>query len=145
MIRPARPADRDALRELQTNLREPNPALLAYAVEGPPLVLVSTVSGTPVGYLVAVYDEEAGYVAEIAVAPAHRREGRARRLLTATFDRLRSEGCSDVRLTVHPEDGPARRLYESLGFEEVGREAAYYDDGREGIVMGRGLNSGPEP
>ena len=144
MIRPARPDERERLRELQTHLREPNPALLDYAVEGPPLVLVSTASepdagGTPVGYLVAFHDEEAGYVAEVAVAPTHRREGRARRLLAATFDRLRAEGCSRVRLTVHPENDPARRLYESLGFEEEYREAEYYADGSEGIVLGREL------
>ncbi|MFC4550855.1 MULTISPECIES: GNAT family N-acetyltransferase [Halorussus] len=139
MIRDARPSDREQLRALQTNLREPNPALLAYAVEGPPLVLVSAVDGTPAGYLVAFYDGESGYVAEIAVSPTHRREGRATQLLLATFDRLRSEGCSEVRLTVHPEDAPARRLYESAGFEEVGRESDYYADGSDGIVMGRNV------
>lgn len=145
MIRLARPADRDRLRDLQTNLREPNPALLAYAIEGPPLVFVSVTpdadqqAGRPVGYLVAFYDEDTGYVAEIAVAPAHRREGRARDLLGAAFDRLRDEGCSEVRLAVHPEDDPARRLYASLDFEEVGREDEYYDDGSEAIVMNRKL------
>ncbi|PSQ49397.1 N-acetyltransferase [Halobacteriales archaeon SW_6_65_15] len=139
MIRPARSDERDQLRELQTHLREPNPPLLDYAVEGPPLVLVSTENDVPVGYLVAFHDEEAGYVAEITVAPERRREGRARRLLGAAFDRLRSEGCSRVRLAVHPGNDPARRLYESLGFEEESREEEYYADGSEGIVLGRGL------
>jgi ribosomal-protein-alanine N-acetyltransferase len=141
MIRLARSADRATLRELQTNLREPNPALLAYAIEGPPLVLVSITASndTPVGYLVAFYDEESGYVAEIAVAPTHRREGRARDLLGATFDHLHDEECSEIRLAVHPKDAPARRLYESVGFEEIDREEEYYDDGSEAIVMGREL------
>lgn len=139
MIRNARPADRDRLRDLQTNLREPNPALLDYAIEGPPVVLVSVnIHDEPVGYLVAFYDE-VGYVAEIAVTPAHRREGRARGLLGAVFDRLRAEGCSALRLTVHPEDAPARQLYESMGFEEVGREESYYGDGKDGITMQREL------
>jgi len=141
VIRPARPADRERLRDLQTNLREPNPPLLDYAVDGPPVVLVSTASNTPVGYLVAFHDGETGYVAEIAVAPTHRREGRARRLLSAAFDHLRSEGCSEIRLTVHPENDPARQLYESLGFGEVGREGDYYEDGSEGIVLGRELRA----
>lgn len=146
MIRPARPGERERLRELQSHLREPNPPLLDYAVEGPPLVLVSTVAeDVPVGYLVAFYDSEPGhdagaaYVAEIAVAPEHRREGRARRLIAATFGRLRDEGCSRIRLAVHPENEPARRLYESLGFEEVRREADYYADGSEAIVLERDL------
>jgi ribosomal-protein-alanine N-acetyltransferase len=139
VIRPARLDERERLHALQSNLREPNSALLAYAVEGPPLVLVATENGVPVGYLVAFYDDEGGYVAEIAVAPAHRREGRAKRLLTTIFDRLRNEGCSRVRLAVHPENEAARELYQSLGFEEVYREDEYYDDGSEGIVLGREL------
>ena len=139
MIRLARPDDRERLRELQSHLREPNPPLLNYAIDGPPLVLISDENGTPVGYLVAFYTDEAGYVAEIAVAPEHRREGRARRLLVTAFDRLREEGCSRIRLAVHPENEPARRLYQSLGFEEAGREEEYYADGSEAIVMERTL------
>ncbi|WP_135828151.1 GNAT family N-acetyltransferase [Halorussus halobius] len=139
MIRAAEAGDRERLRAIQTNLREPNPALLAYAVDGPPLVLVSTAEGTPVGYLAAFHDDETGYVAEIVVEPAHRRAGRAKRLLAAACDRLRAAGCSEIRLTVHPDNDAARRLYESLGFAEVGRVADYYEDGSEGITMSREL------
>ncbi|WP_435175527.1 GNAT family N-acetyltransferase [Halorussus sp. AFM4] len=140
MIRPARAADRERLGEIQTALREPNPALLTYAADGPPLVLVSTTpDDEPVGYLVAFHDETVGYVAEIAVEPLHRREGRARRLLAAAFEGLRDAGCSRVRLTVHPANGAARGLYESVGFEAVGREPDYYDDGSAGVTMERAL------
>lgn len=158
MIRTAQPDDRDRLRDLQSHLREPNPPLLEYAVEGPPLVLVSTARReTPrtgsgeerpatddatddlAGYLVAFRNEEAGYVAELVVAPDYRREGRARRLLAVAFDRLRDEGCSRVRLAVHPEDEPAQRLYDSMGFEEVGREENFYADGSESRVLNRDL------
>ncbi|WP_276302066.1 GNAT family N-acetyltransferase [Halorussus lipolyticus] len=140
MIRPAEPADRETLREVQTHLREPNPPLLDYAIEGPPLTLVTTApDDTPVGYLVAFYDDEAGYVAELVVAPDYRREGRARRLLGGAFDRLRDAGCSRIRLAVHPDNDAARTLYESLGFADVGREEDHYDDGREAIVMTRDL------
>jgi ribosomal-protein-alanine N-acetyltransferase len=140
VIRPARPADSERLREIQCHLREPNPPLLDYAVDGPPIVLVSaTPDDRPAGYLVAFHDGEAGYVAEIVVAPEHRREGRARRLLLGAFDALRTEGCAEIRLAVHPENDPARRLYESLGFEAVGREEEYYEDGSAAITMGRDL------
>ncbi|MFC7082417.1 GNAT family N-acetyltransferase [Halorussus caseinilyticus] len=139
MIRLARSDDRDALREIQNTLREPNPALLVYAINGPPVVFVSTADDAPVGYLVAFYDDEAGYVAEIAVAPERRREGRARRLLGAAFDHLRDAGCARMRLSVHPENDAARSLYGSIGFAEVGREDDYYDDGSEAITMARDL------
>ena len=140
MIRPARAADRERLREIQAHLREPNPSLLSYAVDGPPVVLASTTpDDDPVGYLVAFHDETVGYVAEIAVLPENRRQGRARRLLAAAFERLRDAGCSRVRLTVHPANDAARRLYESVGFEEVGREADYYADGSDAMTMERDL------
>lgn len=143
MIRTARPDDRPRLRDLQTHLREPNPPLLDYAVEGPPIVLVSTATDDTTddlaGYLVAFHDDEAGYVAELVVTPDHRREGRAKRLLAVAFDRLRDEGCSRVRLAVHPEAEPARRLYESMGFEEVGYEESFYADGSAARVLNREL------
>ena len=150
MIRPARPDDGERLREIQATLREPNPPLLDFALDGSALVLVATARRTdsdgrapggdvPVGYLLAFDEDETAYVAEIAVFPTHRREGRASNLLTAAFDRLRERGCSQVTLSVHPENEAARRLYEAVGFEVRGREEAYYADGSDAIVMGRDL------
>jgi ribosomal-protein-alanine N-acetyltransferase len=157
VIRRARPEDRERLREVQTHLREPNPPLLDYAIDGPPLTLVSTArreaprSGSgeerlattsdddPVGYLVAFHDDETGYVAEIVVTPAYRREGRARRLLAAAFDSLREAGGDRIRLAVHLDNDAARILYESMGFEEVSREEGHYEDGSDAIVMSRDL------
>lgn len=51
-VRPARPADRPALRRLQATLPEPAPRLLAYGLDAGG-VLVSD-AGRPVGYLLAV-------------------------------------------------------------------------------------------
>ncbi|WP_135853060.1 GNAT family N-acetyltransferase [Halorussus salinus] len=140
MIRLARPEDRATLREIQTHLREPNPALLSYAIDGPPVVLVSTTPEEDLGgYLVALHDDETSYVAEIVVAPEYRREGRARRLLAAAFDLLREQDCTTVRLSVHPDNDAGSLLYESMGFEKVGREDDYYDDGSAAITMQRDL------
>jgi ribosomal-protein-alanine N-acetyltransferase len=139
VIRAAVPDDRPRLRELQRHLREPNPPLLSYAIDGPPVALVSVADGQPAGYLVAFHDGEAGYVAELVVAPAHRRAGRARRLLAAAFDRLRAAGCPRVRLAVHPENDAGSALYESMGFEEVGRDPDFYADGSDARVLGRRL------
>ncbi|WP_134671300.1 GNAT family N-acetyltransferase [Halorussus marinus] len=139
MIRTAVAADEPRLRELQGHLREPNPPLLSYAIDGPPITLVSVADGEPAGYLVAFHDGEAGYVAELVVAPARRREGRARRLLAGAFDALRAAGCSRVRLAVHPENDAGSALYESMGFEEVGRDPAFYADGSDARVLGRRL------
>ena len=150
MIRDARPDDLPRLRRVREWLPEPTPQLLEYAVDGPPLVLVSTAAGdaagtaaasadAPVGYALVVPGGEAAYVAELAVEPARRRERRARRLLETAFDRLRERDCSRVTLAVRPDAGPARALYDSLGFVERGREADYYADGADAVLLVRDL------
>lgn len=139
MIREATADELPHLQRLREFLAEPTPQLLEYAVDGPPLVLVSTATGTPVGYALVVVHDDAGYVAELVVAPSHRREGRARRLLSTAFDRLRERGCSRVTLSVRPDAAPARALYESLGFEERDRQADYYADGADALVLAREL------
>jgi ribosomal-protein-alanine N-acetyltransferase len=131
VIRPARPADRPALSRLQTHLREPSPRLLDAAVgsgEGdapaPATVLVSTADSDPVGYLLAVPGDGTTYVAELVVAPAHRREGRARSLLGACI-----RDAERVTVTVAPENEAATALYRSLGFERVRRLPDFFADG----------------
>jgi ribosomal-protein-alanine N-acetyltransferase len=139
VIRDATADDRPHLQRLREFLPEPTPRLLEYAVDGPPLVLVSTAAGTPVGYALVFATDDAAYVAELVVDPARRREGRARRLLSTVFDRLRERGCSSLTLAVRPDADAARTLYASLGFEERDREKNYYADGADALVLGRDL------
>ena len=94
--------------------------------------------GLPVGYVLATTGPETAHVAELVVAPAHRREGRGRRLLTAALARLRETGAARVELAVAPDNDAARRLYESVGFEESRREEGYYEDG-PAVLMARAL------
>jgi ribosomal-protein-alanine N-acetyltransferase len=49
-------------------------------------------------------------------------EGVGRALTTWTVEQARMLGCAAVRLTVYAANVPARRLYESLGFVEHGRQ-----------------------
>lgn len=130
MIRETHPADRPALERLQQLLPESAPALFSEAAGGE--VLVSTVpfpdSGAdiPAGYLLWVPGEPV-YVAETVVEPAHRREGRGRRLFEALFDRL-SEG-SEVELRVAADNEVAQQLYRDLGFECVETIPDAYESG----------------
>lgn len=85
---------------------------------------MSVADGTPVGYVLPVGRGDSDrHVAELVVAPAHRREGRARRLL----ERVLADG-ERVTLLVHPDNDGARSLYESLGFEYVARRPEFYAD-----------------
>ncbi|WP_253736428.1 GNAT family N-acetyltransferase [Halohasta salina] len=130
LVRPARPADAAALRRLQSLLIEPSPELLSTALaersESLPIrtatLLVSpTADDRPVGYLLAVGSDPT-HVAELAVDPRFRREGRARALLATA--------CGDAdAVTVHvaADNEPARSLYEEFGFVETGRSADRFD------------------
>lgn len=123
VIRVGRPADEPALSRLQGHLREPSPRLLNHGL-AVGSVSVSVADGEPVGYVLPVGQGDGDrHVAELVVAPAHRREGRARRLLERTL----ASG-ERVTLLVHPDNDAARSLYESLGFEYVARRPGFYDD-----------------
>lgn len=71
-----------------------------------------------------------GFVFTVYVAPAHRRQGLAERLLRALIDEA-GEGLAAIMLTVNAESDAARRLYEKLGFRRYGTEPrALFVDGR---------------
>ncbi len=138
-IRVGRPSDEPALRGLQRALREPSPDLLAHGLRvGGVAVSVAedrsadaahSVVDRPVGYVLHVGGDNR-HVAELVVAPAFRREGRARRLLRHVC-RVADGG---VTLLVHPDNEPARALYDSLGFDVIDRRPDFYDDA-DALVM----------
>lgn len=131
MIRPATPADRGPLTRLQSRLPEPSPDLLDAALDDAaptPAALVSTADGeggTPVAFLLAVAGDGTTYVAELVVAPAHRREGRARALLAACAERTDDA----LTVTVAPDNEAARALYRDCGFEKRERLPDFFDGG----------------
>lgn len=57
------------------------------------------------------------FVVNVAVAPAHRGQGVARRLFACAVEAARSKGIRHVRLFVNPINQDAYRLYTGLGFE----------------------------
>ena len=139
-VRRARPTDAERLHELQSLLREPSPDLLEYGLAvGSALVSVRVPDDPPdeervVGYLLAVDSPErpGTHLAELAVDPDRRREGRGRGLLLAAVD----DADGPVTLQVHPDNDAARALYETVGFVVVDRRSGFYDDG-DALVLRR--------
>lgn len=135
-IRAARPADADRIRELQSHLRQPNPELLEYGLAMESVRVSIANSGTAndtapnervVGYLLPVDapNRPGVHLAELVVAPARRREGRASELLhTVVRDASRP-----VTLQTHPDNEAALALYKGLEFTVVDRRPDAYDDG----------------
>ena len=89
-----------------------------------------------VGYLClwAVADEV--HVTNLAVHPEWRGEGIGRLLLGTLLAYHRGQGARRAFLEVRPENAEARRLYEGLGFQEVGRRRGYYvDTGEDALLL----------
>lgn len=85
---------------------------------------VAEVDGTPVGYGMWAVLEGTATVVTLHVSPAHRRSGLGRRLLAVVADDVRRSGHDVLVLGVHRHN-PARRLYESAGFQFTGEDGEY--------------------
>ena len=83
-------------------------------------------AGGVLGYVVAWFVADQGEIANIAVAPDQRGHGVGRALLDAALGEAAARGISAVFLEVRDSNQPARELYASRGFEEVGRRRRYY-------------------
>lgn len=97
-----------------------------------------------VGYLClwAVADEI--HVTNLAVDPAWRGEGIGRLLLGTLLVRHRAGGARRAFLEVRPDNVEARRLYEGLGFHQVGRRRGYYvDTGEDALLLEARLDEAP--
>lgn len=96
-------------------------------------------AGRIAGFVVfwSVHDEI--QVLDVAVAPVDQRRGIARRLLVEVERRARERSCVLMTLEVRRTNAPARGLYRSQGFQEVGLRKRYYDDGEDAFVMVKDL------
>ena len=65
------------------------------------------------------------YIERLVVSPSFRRQGMARRLLSAAEDLARDAGKETVGLHVTANNLAALRLYEAEGYEEVSRQRSF--------------------
>ena len=70
---------------------------------------------------------------EIAVAPAHRRRGVARRLVAWLEDTALTAGTFTIALELRAGNAGARAFYAALGYRELARVPGYYQ-GRESAI-----------
>ena len=84
------------------------------------------------------------HVTNLAVDPAWRGEGIGRRLLGTILAYHRAGGARRAFLEVRPDNAWARRLYQRLGFQEVGRRRGYYiDTGEDALLLEARLDEEP--
>lgn len=71
----------------------------------------------------------------VGVVPEARRHGVGKALVDAGHHALGAAEVEAVYLEVAADNTPARRLYERLGYAEVGRRPRYYPSGADAIVL----------
>ena len=82
--------------------------------------LVAWEDGIPVAHVHVDWRHDPPEVQNLFVAETHRRRGIATLLSVAAEERVRERGFAHVALDVDVENGPARALYEKLGYRERG-------------------------
>jgi ribosomal protein S18 acetylase RimI-like enzyme len=106
------------LRDSATRAREAE--LYVAEVIDAPGVPVGTVTFCPQGSpWCELASEGEGEFRMLAVDPAHRRRGVAAALVSTCVERSRELGYRAVVMSSLPEQGPAHRLYERLGFRRT--------------------------
>ena len=90
--------------------------------------------GEVLGYagLHVILDE--GYIDNVAVRPAYRRQGIAEALLDV-FCRFGAANLRFLTLEVRPSNTPAVSLYQKHGFTEAGRRKNYYENPQEDALL----------
>jgi ribosomal-protein-alanine N-acetyltransferase len=98
---------------------------------------VVTVDRQVTGYGVMSVGAGEAHILNLCVAEAFRCRGAGRKLLLCLLERAHAAGMTEAFLEVRPSNTTAIRLYQSLGFEQVGTRRGYYQalTGREDAAV----------
>lgn len=138
-VRLARAADVPAISAIeQRSFSDPWSGTSFEALLGNPVILFALAedaTGNVLGYVVSWYAADEAEIANLAVAPEARRRGTGARLLAAATAEARRRSCRTMFLEVRQSNAGARALYESRGFEQVGRRPRYYREPVEDALV----------
>ena len=99
------------------------------------LWLVALQDGGVVGYVGSQSVLQEADMMNLAVNPAWRKMGVGQQLVEALIARLKAEKTYCITLEVRSSNTPAIRLYEKLGFQQVGRRPGYYQNPKEDALI----------
>jgi len=141
MIRPAAPADVDAVTALEATCQGED-AWSAWLVRdgvegGLPTIryYVAEVDGLVVGYAVASLVGEIAELQRLGVLPAMRRTGVATALLEEVVAQAPATSANRLLLEVRADNTGALAFYAARGFIEIDRRPRYYRDGTTAVVL----------
>jgi [ribosomal protein S18]-alanine N-acetyltransferase len=91
-----------------------------------PARLLCDPTGALLGYFVAMVGVDEMHLLNITVAPGAQGRGHARFLIGALLDLCRAHAARELWLEVRESNARARRIYERMGFVQVGVRKGYY-------------------
>ena len=97
--------------------------------------LVALEGETVAGYIGSQTVMEETDMMNVAVHPDFRRKGIAEALVDGLVAALKEKGSRCLTLEVRASNEPAIRLYEKLGFAQIGRRPKYYRNPREDALI----------
>jgi len=99
--------------------------------------------GILAGYLLAWRLDHEWHLGNLAIAPAHQRQGIGRFLLGTLVKEADAAGDVAITLEVRPSNFAAQELYRRFGFRAVALRRGYYQDtGEDALVMMRDPRAG---
>lgn len=87
------------------------------------------------GFVIARCGVDEWEIENVVVAREEQRRGMGSALVSQLLHEARDSGITSVLLEVRPSNAAARRLYEKLGFSEVGRRPDYYREPSEDALL----------
>lgn len=102
---------------------------------GKGIFLVAEQDGAAVGYVGCQTVLDEGYITNVAVSPACRRQDIGRALVRALASHARGQGLTFVTLEARASNAPAIALYEGAGFRQVGVRRNFYTAPTEDAVL----------
>lgn len=97
--------------------RDPRASIVRKLSFGDGLFWLAEENARLIGTAMAGYDGHRGWIYSIGVAPALRRQGYARALLTHAEAKLRALGCPKINIQVLSANESALRFWRSVGYE----------------------------
>ncbi len=97
--------------------------------------LVALDGETVIGYVGMMYVLDEGYISNVAVTSAYRRQNIADTLIGELLSRANALELSFVTLEVRESNEPAKALYGKHGFEIVGLRKNYYSKPKEHAIL----------
>ena len=106
------------------------------------IALVAKTDSDIAGFIIAQVEVEEntefGHIITINVAPNCRRKGVAAKLLREIETILKQKGITECRLEVREDNHPAIKLYQTLGYQIVGKLENYYGK-KHGLYLKKSL------